>query len=424
MKTKIALLAAALTAAASGWAQEDTTTMTVNLSGVVSSALQYNKQLQTSAMDRELYHQKRREAMSSGLPQVSAEFTGTTYFNKALDFGGMEMSMPNSLTFAATASWTFAMQQIAGVKLAKVAERMAEQTIAQSELDVKANITDTYYAVLIYERNLDILNDNMADMKEIAKHTAHSYEVGVAERTDVDQININVITLQNAIISLERNLESTKRLLVLQMGVPINTRIKTEETLEQVLLASPLEMDTTKFDINNNVQYKQLLINREIQEGTVKVKKFAYIPTLTAAYQYSNAIKGGFMNFNHVGTLKLSIPIFSGFNRHSQLKQAQIEVQRNEKNIELMEDNLAQNAEQYAYEFQTAVDAYNLQKENLEVAKRVLQNYRNKYDQGVLSSLDLTQANTNYLQAETSYASACMDVLTAQTKLLKLYNLL
>lgn len=398
--------------------------MTVNLSGVVSSALQYNKQLQTSAMDRELYHQKRREAMSSGLPQVSAEFTGTTYFNKALDFGGMEMSMPNSLSFAATASWTFAMQQIAGVKLAKVAQRMAEQTIAQSELDVKANITDTYYAVLIYERNLDILNDNMADMKEIAKHTAHSYEVGVAERTDVDQININVITLQNAIISLERNLESTKRLLVLQMGVPINTRIKTEETLEQVLLASPLEMDTTKFDINNNVQYKQLLINREIQEGTVKVKKFAYIPTLTAAYQYSNAIKGGFMNFDHVGTLKLSIPIFSGFNRHSQLKQAQIEVQRNEKNIELMEDNLAQNAEQYAYEFQTAVDAYNLQKENLEVAKRVLQNYRNKYDQGVLSSLDLTQANTNYLQAETSYASACMDVLTAQTKLLKLYNLL
>ena len=85
---------------------------------------------------------------------------------------------------------------------------------------------------------------------------------------------------------------------------------------------------------------------------------------------------------------------------------------------------MAQNAEQYAYEFQTAVDAYNLQKENLEVAKRVLQNYRNKYDQGVLSSLDLTQANTNYLQAETSYASACMDVLTAQTKLLKLYNLL
>ena len=130
------------------------------------------------------------------------------------------------------------------------------------------------------------------------------------------------------------------------------------------------------------------------------------------------------MNFDHVGNLQLTIPIFSGFNRHSQVKQAQYDLQKTETNISLLEDNLAQNAEQYAFDLQTAIDAYELQKNNLEVARRVLQNYKNKYNQGALSSLDLTQANTNYLQAETSYASASLDLLMAQTKLLKLYNLL
>ena len=183
-------------------------------------------------------------------------------------------------------------------------------------------------------------------------------------------------------------------------------------------------VDTASLDISKNAQYKQLLISREVGEQTVKLRKFAYIPTFTAAYQYSNAIKGGFMNFDHVGNLTLNIPIFSGFQRHSQLKQAQIDLRKTETNIALLEDNLAQNAEQYAFDLQTATDAYDLQKKNLEVARRVLQNYRNKYDQGALSSLDLTQANTNYLSAESAYASASLDLLSAQVKLLKLYNML
>lgn len=417
-------MAATLTLTSASWAQGDSLQMEVTLSTAIEKALQYNKQLQASTLDREMYHQKLREARSQGLPQVNAQLTGTTYFGKEMNFGGMPIKMENSLVLGASAQWTFAMQQVAGVKLAKIAQELGEVGIKSTELDVKANITDTYNGVLVLERNLEILRGNLADMEEIAKHTNYCFEVGTVEQTDVDQMKVNVATLRNAIISLERNLESTKRLLVLQMGVPIATKITTAEKLTDVLSVNALTVDTAGLDIDNNPTYQQLLLNRQITEQTVKLKKYAYIPTLTASYQYSNAMKGGFMNFDHVGALVLNIPIFSGFQRHSQVQQAKIEVQRNEKNIALMEDNLAQNAEQYAYELSTAIEAYNLQKENLDVAKRVLANYRNKYDQGAISSLDLTQANSNYLQAETSYATACMDVLSAQTKLLKLYNAL
>lgn len=422
MKKLFATLALATALSANTMAQTEGTVLKVDLQTAVNDAVQYNKQLQASALDRETYYQKVREARSAGLPQVSASLTGTTYFNKALDFEGMSIEMPNALTLAATASWTFSMQQIAGVKVAKIAQSLTDQTVAQTELNVKANVTDTYYAVLVYERNMEILEDNLKDMKEIAEHTKHTYEVGAAEQTDVDQININVLTIQNSMYSLKRSLESTKRLLVLQMGIDINTQIETAEKLDDLLGNSALNVDTASLNIENNLEYKQLLLSKEVNEQTVKVRKYAYIPTLTATYQYSNALKGGFMNFDHVGALTLTVPIFSGFQRHSQLKQAQIDVRKTETNIALMEDNLQQNAEQYAFELQTAIDAYELQKENLDVARRVLQNYRNKYDQGALSSLDLTQANTNYLSAESSYATASLDVLTALTKLRKLYN--
>lgn len=422
MKALLVPMALAL-AVCQALSAQDGGTMRVDLSTAVDNAVSHNKQLQASALDRETYYQKVREARSQGLPQVNAQLTGTTYFNKALDFGGMKMSMPNSLTLAATASWTFAMQQVASVKVAKIAQRLTDLSVQQTELDVKANVADTYYAVLVYERNLEIVTKNLEDMRDIAEHTARCYDAGTVEKTDVDQININVATLWNTVLKLQRGLESTKRLLVLQMGVDIATKVETAQTLDEVLAAN-VDVDSAKFDISQNVEYRQLLASKEVGEQTVKLRKFAYIPTLTASYQYSNALKGGFMNFDHVGNIVLSVPIFSGFQRHSQLKQAQIDVRKTEMNIRLMEDNLAQNAEQYAFDLQTAVDAYNLQKENLDVARRVLQNYRNKYDHGALSSLDLTQANSNYLQAETSYASASLDLLMAQTKIQKLYNLL
>ena len=439
MMKKIATMSAVIAVSMAGWAQGDpkeapaagqtektsgAEEMVVDLQTAISEALQYNKQLQNSVLDRETYYQKVREARSQGLPQVNASLTGTTYFGKEMDFGDMPIKMENSLTLAATASWTFSMQQIASVKVAKIAQRLTERTVRATEQDVKANVADTYYAVLVYDRNMEIVKANLADMEDIANHTEKCYEAGTVEKTDVDQINVNLATLKNALLSLQRSLESTKRLLVLQMGVDIKTNIKAAQTLDQFLATTSEQLDTANMDISQNVNYQQLLLNREITEQTVKMRKFAYIPTLTASYQYSNAIKGGFMNFDHIGNLTLTVPIFSGFARHSQVKQAQIEARKNETNIALMEDNLAQNAEQYAFDLQTAQDAYDLQKENLEVARRVLDNYKNKYNQGALSSLGLTQANQNYLQAESAYASAALDLLMAQTKLLKLYNLL
>ena len=74
------------------------------------------------------------------------------------------------------------------------------------------------------------------------------------------------------------------------------------------------------------------------------------------------------------------------------------------------------------FNFYNAAENYNNQKENTTVAKRVLKSIENKYKQGVVSSLDLVQANNNYLSAENNYLSAVLTLLQAQTALNKLYN--
>lgn len=88
----------------------------------------------------------------------------------------------------------------------------------------------------------------------------------------------------------------------------------------------------------------------------------------------------------------------------------------------MLEDQLYVNEKQYKYELKNATENYYLQKENIQVAKRVLENIQRKYEFGAVSSLDLTQANNNYLEAENNYTNACLTLLQAETQLERLYN--
>ena len=53
---------------------------------------------------------------------------------------------------------------------------------------------------------------------------------------------------------------------------------------------------------------------------------------------------------------------------------------------------------------------------------RVFDSFQRKFEQGMATSLDLTQANGNYLDAESNYFSAIMEVMNAKLQLDKLMN--
>lgn len=155
----------------------------------------------------------------------------------------------------------------------------------------------------------------------------------------------------------------------------------------------------------------------------VALQKWAFAPSINASYSYQYLIKkGGFGSIPHTASVTMSIPVFSGLQRKALLDQEKITLEQTLINKSLLEDNLKLQEEQYKFDLKNALENYNLQKDNVAVAQKVLESYRNKYKVGTISSLDLTQANNNYLEAENNYTSACLTLLEAQTQLLKLFN--
>ena len=400
---------------------------TLSLQDAVGFAVDHNKSLKASRLNIELQQKMITEAISAGIPQINANLNYQTNFGQSVSMGetGLSIKMEDNFTLGASASWTVLNGEwIVGIQTAKIAKTLASQQVDADALDIKSTIYNSYYTILVCERLVQILQENLDNMSQILEHTQNMYNAGSVEISDVDQIRITVGQLNNSLLSMERTLDVNYNLLRIQLGLKAGTPITLTDRLDDFLGEEGFANLALKdFDINNNLQYQLTLAQEALQKKAVSAKKWAYAPTLSAGYNYQyQIVSGGFMTIPHSATVTLSVPIFSGLQRKSQLDQEKITLQQTQLNKSLLEDQLRLNEAQYKYDLQNATENYNLQKENVEVAKSVLGHYQAKFNVGNISSLDLTQANNNYLEAENNYTSACLDLLEAQTNLLKLYN--
>ena len=398
----------------------------LSLEDAVDFALEHNKSLQASQLDIELYKKKVMEAASAGIPQINGNLGYSTYFNQKMSLGNMpgSITMDDNLNLVASVQWNFSGQWIVGIQTSKIARKLAEQQTDISSLEIKSTVYNSYYTILVCEHLLRILDDNLKNMQEILQHTQNMYDAGSLEISDVDQLRITVGQLNNTKLAMERTVDVNYNLLRIQLGVKAGTPLTLIEPLERFLnVVVFAEWAFKDLDVNENLSYQATLTQEKMQKKSLTSAYMACVPTLSAGYNYQYQImKGGFMNMPHTATVSLNVPIFGGLQRASKISQAKISLQQTRLNKSLLEDQLHLQEAQYKYNLQNANENFKLQKENMEVAKSVLGHYQAKFEVGAISSLDLTQANNNYLGAANNYTSACLDLLQAQTELLKLYN--
>ena len=87
-----------------------------------------------------------------------------------------------------------------------------------------------------------------------------------------------------------------------------------------------------------------------------------------------------------------------------------------------IEQNLKYQSELAASNFDTAKETFDNQKDNLALAQKIYDKTVKKYEAGIASSLELTQAQNQMLSAEGNYVKAVLDLLNARSALEKSYG--
>jgi outer membrane protein TolC len=247
----------------------------------------------------------------------------------------------------------------------------------------------------------------------------------LVESTDVDQIELVSLNLENSVTSLSRQIIATYDLLKFQVGMPFSDRIVLTDSLETIAGTVNLEaLINTLFNINNNLDYQILQTSEDISKLNLKREKSNYLPNIVAVYRHNEMLNEPALNFNpkDVVQIGMNVPITSSGQRNSKVQQRKLELQQ----VINTKDNLANGLElQYINtrnELTTAYEKYLNDKKNIELTRRILDKGLIKFKEGLASSREMTEWLNQYLTAQGNMYTSMLSLISAKNKLDKLNN--
>lgn len=398
-----------------------------------------NAQLDVESADMRIW-----ETAASGLPQVSAAASYNNNLSLATtlipDFLGdptqkieVQFGTKHFATAGISASQLiFSGQYIVGLQTARLFREFSEKNRELTEQQVAESVIQGYHLVLLAENTLSALRGNLENMQNTYEETKAMFEAGFTGETDVDQLEITMTDLENAVLSMERQLTAATNLLKYQMGLELNQAIELTDDLDKLVndvdfrLLMGYEMD-----LASNLDYQVLRDQEKLAEMDLKMKKTEFMPNLSAFFSLDYTAQRDDFNFldseenwyqaSAVG-LSLNVPLFSSGMRMAGTAQKRIAYEQAQNTREFAAEGLRVEFMQAQYDVANAYEKFQREKKNLELARKVIRNTGVKYQEGVASSLELTQVNDQYLQTLSSYTSAMVELLNAKVSLEILLN--
>jgi outer membrane protein TolC len=407
-------------------------TLVLTLNEALSYATEHNKTLVNSSYAIEKSSLKIKETFAQGLPQVSATLDYSNFLGAEAELKLSDMAPPAVIEFNPTSSFNLSVSQLifsgsyyVGLELSKLSKTITEQSYQKDELNVKEQTTQAYYMVLASEQILNTMRENRKNMQTIYEKTTNLVNAGMIEETEAKKLSVMITSVDNAIKQTERQVALGYNLLLLQLGFEENKILKLATSFSEIAQQNIVPaMATETFSIDNNLDYQLLTMQSNIAQQQIRLRQANYLPTLAAYFSYTEKlIKPAFdMTPKNVLGLKLTIPIFSSGMRMNQVQQARIDYQISQNTIDLLAEQISTQERQLRYNYNNLLEQYYNQQTNVEIAKEVLEKMNFKFQQGIVSSLELTSANNEYLTAETNYTSILLQLLNAELSLRKINN--
>ena len=407
--------------------------MRISLAEARDYALNHNRTLQNADLSVRQAYAARWQTIASMLPQADMSL-GLNYTDGRMKFSmGEGMAMEKDIenlagSLSVSASIAVNGQLIMGALINNTAIDMQDINKRNSELDVVYNVETYYITALAMEKTVSLLDKSMVDLEKLYEITNNSVLAGVAEQTTADQIKVQVASMRSAINSTKRSLEMIYNALALQMATGADVKLVLTDELDNVLnVEEALNLLSADFNLSSNYSYQLAEKNVEMAKQNVIMAGLAYVPTLSAFYQYTSPSKyftGEAAMEQSMGVvgLQLSIPLWSSGKRAAAITEKKLARQAAENSLADARDGLMVQHKQLRYNLSTAYEDFDTQKLNIDVSQRVFESTSNKFEYGHASALELTNASMTLLTAQSDYVQAILNLVNAQIELKKLLN--
>lgn len=309
----------------------------------------------------------------------------------------------------------------------------------KTEIEVRQQTAQFYHLNVILAENEKVLAENLRLSQSTAAQMAAMAKEGLAELENVDQINLVARQLEASLGNVRQQKAIAAKMLLLTCGLPVEQSVVLTSSLDQLIQGAVAGegLLQAKFQPEQHVDYRVLAAGRMGQSLLYKNDLVGFLPKVYAGYSWTKQFVSEDANVwnpdgvfaNNVAfqswNVSAQFPLFTSGRRlfkaqESRLKVAQLDVLLEQTRSAITVQHLQAKAE-----FENALTTYRLQSDNVALAKRLRDKARIKFMEGVASSLEYSQAETQYQQTVAAMLASANETLNkriALEKVLGMYN--
>lgn len=413
----------------------------LNLEAAHKHALEHNSSVKIADLNINIARHQVREVRAIGLPQVNADVRLQRYIEQPVSLipaeflGGQEgeyFEVSFGTDYDLNASLNvdqllFSGPYIVALKASREFVNFSHLQKQKTEIQIKRDVSQAYFTVLVIEKNLEAVNGNIEYLSRQLLETRAMFESGFVEDIDVDRLTLVLRRIQNQKEMLERQYQQSANVLKFHTGLSLTDSLVLTESFESIL-EEEIEFDITQdlFKPEKRIEYRLLNNKENLSQLDMQREKAEYLPSLSAfATHRQNAQRNEFDFFDGdknwypstIIGLSLKVPIFDGLRKNAKIQQLKIEQSQVRYEKEQFANSARLEVGNYHSDYLNSLESVNAEKENLNLAERILEKSLLKYNQGVGSSLEIIDAHNTYYESQLLYMSAVLDLLIARVNL-------
>lgn len=298
-------------------------------------------------------------------------------------------------------------------EITKYAEQLAISMRNSAVQDVIYSVDEAYWLVVSLKQKQKLAESYASLVDSLQYNVNEMYKEGVATKSDCLTVDVKRNEAQIALTKVTNGLSLARMALAQVCGLPVNTPMTLADEDLEVRTCGP---DPVEMDMQGVYERRQDLASLrtgiKIFEQQEKVARAAMLPklALVAAYSFSNpnVIDGFEKRFGggfSVGAM-LQIPIWHWGGNINKVKAAEAATAAQRLKLEDAESLVDLQVNQARFRFDEAKKTLQMTQANLTSADENLRNADYGFQEGVLTSDDVTAAQTAWLQAHSENIDA------------------
>ncbi len=380
-------------------------------------ALQENEEIQIARQDILHAEQEKRRAISTVLPEVTLKGTYTRFPEETISLGdspptvlqpeeryGIEVTLEQPL-FAGG-------KNRAGIRMAKQGIRVARKNLNLSTEALLLHVAEVFYGVLRAQKDAEAQQRNVERLLEHRRLSELRFQVGEVTETVLLRAEAELAAADAEWVVRENDLAVTKRELQILTGLPDGFEIE-KPPLPQIPESTGQELLDVAFQNRDDVLRSQL--EEQISKEGIAISRADFFPSITLEGTYFRrdqeplSSSTFFVDESWFVGGRIEFPIFEGGLRIAEMAQARSQLKKDRLGTAMLRKQIDLDITRSELTLKAVTRALQSRQKQLRFARKNFEMVSKQFTFGVVTNIDLLDANQALIEAERDLIATTYD---------------